>query len=100
MYMIWGGDSDSITYSVVISISQFILYPFYILNLVLLRFSPIIMADPDKSIYDRASGPALQTVNAHAAPNDLQCFFSWFCPYVFNFRCFLTIGSTSMDRSR
>ena len=83
MYMIWGGDSDSITYSVVISTSQIhLISPLLLLNLVLLRFSPIIMADPDKSIYDRASGPALETVNAHAATDDLQCFFSWFCPYV------------------
>jgi glutathione S-transferase len=40
------------------------------------------MADPDKSIYDRASGNALKTVQAHSEPNDLKCFFSWFCPYV------------------
>src|SRR5271170_2463679 len=104
MYMVFGDDSDSITYSVVISTSQFILSPVTPLvcdlHLVFLHFSPIIMADPDKSIYDRASGPALETVNAHAAPHDLQCFFSWFCPYVFKFRSFLTVGPTSMDRSR
>lgn len=40
------------------------------------------MADPDKSIYGHASGTALETVKAHAAENDLKCFFSWFCPYV------------------
>ena len=40
------------------------------------------MTDPDKSIYDRASGTALETVNAHSKETDLKCFFSWFCPYV------------------
>jgi len=58
------------------------------------------MADPDKSIYDRASGPALDTVHAHTAPKDLQCFFSWFCPYVSPFQDFLTVGPTCLDRSR
>ena len=42
----------------------------------------ILMADPDKSIYEHASGAALETVKAHADPNDLKCFFSWFCTYV------------------
>jgi glutathione S-transferase len=42
------------------------------------------MADPDKSIYDRATGAALKTVEAHSQPNDLKCYFSWFCPYVFS----------------
>jgi len=41
-----------------------------------------VMADPDKLIYDRASGTALKTVQAHSKPNDLTCFFAWFCPYV------------------
>lgn len=55
------------------------------------------MSDPDKSIYDRASGNALETVEAHEETKDLKCFFSWFCPYVFCRVVQLISGSTSMD---
>lgn len=40
------------------------------------------MTDPDQTIYDRATGTALETVKAHSEPKNLKCFFSWFCPYV------------------
>jgi hypothetical protein len=57
------------------------------------------MSDPDKSIYDHASGKALETVKAHADSNDLKCFFSWFCPYVSYRLAPLIAGSTSVDCS-
>ena len=46
------------------------------------HFAHPMTEDPDKTIYDRASGTALETVNAHSKETDLKCFFSWFCPYV------------------
>src|SRR5271169_2686361 len=48
------------------------------------------MSDSDKSIYNRASGKALETVQAHAGASHLKCFFSWFCPYVQHWQRALT----------
>jgi hypothetical protein len=56
------------------------------------------MTDPDKTIYDRATGTALETVKAHSEPKDLKCFFSWFCPYVAVPVNPADSGSTSVDR--
>lgn len=59
------------------------------------------MSDPDKTIYDRASGTALDTVTAHSAEKDLKCFFSWFCPFVCPRELWNTayfwVGSTGVD---